>query len=266
MLDRPLTLARGGLREGAALALASEGGRRRPAASAAHDLPGLPQGGVGSAVLEQLVVRADLAEEAVLDDRDAVGVVRGVQAMGDRDDRPAVEHRAERALEVAGGARVEERGRLVEHERVRVGEDEPRERELLGLRRRQRLAAGADRRLETVGQRLGPLERVDRRERRLELGVRRLRSREPQVVGQRADEDVLLLRDERDLLPERLERELDETDAADLDLPVRGGWIPASSRPRVDLPAPDGPTTATRSPGRRSRSIPWSTSRPSTYA
>ena len=38
--------------------------------------------------------------------------------------------------------------------------------------------------------------------------------------------------------------------------------MPASSRPSVDLPAPDGPTTATRSPGSRSRSMPCRTSRP----
>ena len=43
--------------------------------------------------------------------------------------------------------------------------------------------------------------------------------------------------------------------------PTRGGWMPASRRPSVDLPAPDGPTTATRSPGFRSRSMPCSTSR-----
>ena len=83
----------------------------------------------------ELVVRAELVQQAVLDDGDPVGVVGGVQAVRDRDDRPAVEHRGERALEVARRARVEERGRLVEHERVRVGEHEPRERELLRLRR-----------------------------------------------------------------------------------------------------------------------------------
>ena len=59
-----------------------------------------------------------------------------------------------------------------------------------------------------------------------------------------------------------LELQVDESDAAELDRPVRGGWIPASRRPSVDLPAPDGPTTATRSPGCRSRSMPWRTSRP----
>ena len=46
-------------------------------------------------------------------------------------------------------------------------------------------------------------------------------------------------------------------------LPEVGGLMPASIRPSVDLPDPEGPTTASRSPGTSSRSIPWSTSTPS---
>ena len=73
--------------------------------------------------------------QPVLDDGDPVGVVRGVQPVRDGDHGAAVEHRGERALEVAGGARVDQRGRLVEHQRVRVGEHQPGQRELLRLRR-----------------------------------------------------------------------------------------------------------------------------------
>ena len=171
---------------------------------------------------------------------------------------------AEGALEVARSAWVEQRGGLVEDERVGIGEHQPRERELLGLARGERLASGADHRLEPFRQRLGPFEGVDGGERALELGRARLRAREAEVVRERPDEDVLLLRDESDLPAQRLERQVDQADTADLTFPVRGGWMPESSRPSVDLPAPDGPTTATRSPGSSSRSIPCSTSRPST--
>ena len=52
---------------------------------------------------------------------DAVGVVGGVQAVRDGDDRPPVEDGGERAFEPARGARVEERGRLVQDQGVRVG-------------------------------------------------------------------------------------------------------------------------------------------------
>ena len=44
--------------------------------------------------------------------------------------------------------------------------------------------------------------------------------------------------------------------------PERGPSMPASSRPRVDLPAPEGPTMASRSPGARSSATPLRTSRP----
>jgi hypothetical protein len=117
-------------------------------------------------------VRAELPEQAVFDDGDAVGV-RRVEPVRDRDHRAPVEHRPEPALEMARRPRVEQRGCLVEDERVGIGEDEPGERELLGLWRRERLAAGPDRCLEPVRERARPLERVHRPKRSLELGVRR---------------------------------------------------------------------------------------------
>ena len=49
-------------------------------------------------------------------------------------------------------------------------------------------------------------------------------------------------------------------------VPSRGALMPASSRPSVDLPEPDGPTIASRSPGSRSSVTPWRTSWPSRYA
>jgi hypothetical protein len=42
-----------------------------------------------------------------------------------------------------------------------------------------------------------------------------------------------------------------------------GGWMPASMRPSVDLPAPDGPTMASRSPTTMPMPMPCSTSCPS---
>ena len=139
-----------------------------------------------------------------------------------------------------GGARIEQRRRLVEHERVRIGEHEPREGELLGLRRRERGAAGADDRLQPIGQRLHPVRRVDGVERRQELGVGRSCAREPQVVGERADEDVLLLRHERDLAAERVELEIDERHAPDLDRARRGRMDPGEQAAERRLARPRG--------------------------
>ena len=96
-------------------------------------------------------MRAELVQETVLDDGDAVGVVGCVQSMGDRDNGASREHRRERALEVASRTRIEQRGGLVQYEGVRIGEHEPREGKLLGLSRSERRTAGADGRLEPLG-------------------------------------------------------------------------------------------------------------------
>ncbi len=82
---------------------------------------------------DQLVVRAELGDHPVLHHGHPVGVVRGEEPVRDRDHGATVEDGGQRALEVPGGARVDQRGRLVEDQRVRVGEHEAGERDLLGL-------------------------------------------------------------------------------------------------------------------------------------
>ena len=90
--------------------------------------------------------------------------------------------------------------------------------------------------------------------------------REPEVVGERADEDVLLLRDERDLLAQRLQRELDEMDAADLDAARPGRVDPREEPAERRLACAGGPDDRDALARPRSRSMPCSTSRPETYA
>ena len=71
-----------------------------------------------------------------------------------------------------------------------------------------------------------------------------------QVVAQRADEDVVLLGDQGDVAAHRLRGQLGRArPRPSRCVPVRGRCSPASSRPRVDLPAPDGPTMAMPLPG-----------------
>ena len=158
-----------------------------------------------------------LGQPAVLDHGDAVGVVRRLEPVRDRDDGAALEDGGQRLLQVTGRARIEQRGRLVEHERVRVGEHEPCERDLLLLRRRQWVTARADDGLEPERQHLEPRPRIDGLERGPELIVGRLHPGQPEVVRDRADEDVLFLRHERHLLPQRLQLEVHEADVAHLD-------------------------------------------------
>ena len=124
-------------------------------------------------------------------------------------------------------ARVEQRRRLVEHERVRVGEHEPRERELLRLRGRERRRRRRRRPSRAPsGSASAHSSASTAASASASSRVARVGPREPQVLGERPDEDVLLLRDERDLAAQRLEREVDEADAADLD-PARARRVDA---------------------------------------
>ena len=194
--------------------------------------------------------------------RDAVGVVGGVQPVGDRHDGAALEQVVHRALERARGARVDERGRLVEHQRVRVGDDQPRQRDLLGLRRGERVAAGADHGVEALGQPLHPQQRPDRPQRLAHGLVVGVLAGQHDVVAHRADEDVVLLGDERDLGAQHLEGEVDQLDAADggragpraVDAREQAtqGRLARAARPDDGEPLADA----------QRRSTPWSTSWP----
>ena len=102
--------------------------RMRPLA-----VPGAPERGVGAVGRDQLVVGAEFGDPAVLHHRHPVGVVGRLQAVRDGDDRPALQHGGQRPFRVPGGRRVQQRGRLVQDHRVRVGQHHPGQGELLGL-------------------------------------------------------------------------------------------------------------------------------------
>ena len=95
--------------------------------------PATPQRGVLAVQRDELVVRAEFGDHAVDDHAYAVGVVGGVETVRDGDHGATREDGAQGALEVARGARIEQRGRLVKHEGVRVAQDQAGEGQLLGL-------------------------------------------------------------------------------------------------------------------------------------
>ncbi len=85
---------------------------------------------------------------------------------------------------------------------MRVGQHQPGQRQLLGLRRRQGGAAGADLGVQAVRQAGHPLARVHRVQRGAQFGVVGVGAGQPEVVAQGAHEDVVLLVDQGHLGPD----------------------------------------------------------------
>jgi hypothetical protein len=73
--------------------------------------------------LEQLVEPSTLRDAAVLHDQDLVGAPDRRQAVGDDDRCAAAEQPVERALDENLRRAVDVRGRLVEDENARIGEE-----------------------------------------------------------------------------------------------------------------------------------------------
>ena len=137
------------------------------------------------------------AIRAVVEHDDPVGVDDRADALGDDDDRRVLRLGTQRRAQPRVGAGVERREAVVEQVHARPLDERPGDRQPLALAAGDVGAALVDGRVETARHggdevaRLGDLERVP------ELGVGRVRPAEAQVVGDRAAEQVGLLRDER---------------------------------------------------------------------
>ena len=114
--------------------------------------PGLPQRGVRSAGSDKVIVSPVFADHTVLDDRDCVGIVGRLQAVGNGDHGATVKDCGERLLEVPSRSWVEQGGGLIKHKCVRVGEHQPSQRNLLCLCRADTHAAAAYLGVESVSE------------------------------------------------------------------------------------------------------------------
>ena len=209
----------------------------------------------------QLVVAARSRRSALLDDGDPVRVVRREQPVGDRDDRPPSSTAAsERSRCRAARDRSARSPRPAPGCAGRRGPAGPAR--AAGPAPGERSPAGADLGVEAVGQRVHPLQRVDRVERRADVVVVGAVGAASARFSRSVPTKTWCSWVTSATWPAGRPAAARQPDAADGHRPVRGAWMPASSRPRVDLPAPDGPTIASRSPARTSRSTPCSTSRP----
>ena len=111
---------------------------------------------------EQLVVRALLDDPAVVEHDDLPGAADRRQAVGDHDRRAPGEQPPHALLDPALGVDVDVRGRLVEHEDPRVGDQRARERDELALAGRELDAALADLGVVAVLERRDEVVRADR--------------------------------------------------------------------------------------------------------
>ena len=94
-----------------------------------------------------------LGDPAVLDHEDRVGLADRREPVGDHERGAALERGRERLLHGGLGLAVEVRGGLVEHDDVGRLEQQPRDGHALLLAAGEAVAAVADDRVETVGQR-----------------------------------------------------------------------------------------------------------------
>src|SRR5262245_15383215 len=112
--------------------------------------PRAVQLGIVTAGGDEIVVRTELREPAVVHDADAVGASRGRQPVRDDDRRTPRHEVLERTLYRMLGTGIEVRRRLVEDEDGRVGQRGAGERNELPLPRRKARTAFTDLGVEAV--------------------------------------------------------------------------------------------------------------------
>ena len=154
---------------------------------------------------------------------------------------------------------IERRGRLVEHQDRRVLQDHPGERDALALAAGQFDAALADMRVEAgaavpVLQPLDEFERVRAPRRVDDLRLARLGPAVADVVADRAVQQRGVLRHHADLRPQALLGQPGDVAAVDQDAAPFRPVEAEEQVHQVDLPAPERPTSPTRSPGATSSS------------
>jgi hypothetical protein len=202
--------------------------------------------------LDELGVRAPLGHPAVVEHDDLVDGVQAVQFVGDQQGGPAGRGRQQIRGQRAAVGRVQVRGGLVQDEQGRVGQQRTGQREPLALAAGQFGAVRADRRIPAQRQRGDPAEQpgVGRGPRK--FGVTGLRPTFSRMVASKIcgswAQPLMTARTSSGSYPARsrpFSRAVPELRSTNLN----------STAASVDLPAPVAPTSATRRPGPRSRSI-----------
>ena len=195
-------------------------------------------------------VGAFLDDPAVVHDHDPVGRADGREAVGD-DDRRAVLHQpVERVLDQPLAFRVERRGRFVEQQQGRVAQQRAGDRDALALPARQARAAFAHEGVEALGKRaqeilgIGVARRLPKLRPRSRPNCRSADCRGREAAKITASCGTIAMRWRMSAGSASL-----QIDAVEQDAPVLRIVEALGELERVVLPAPDGPTTASRSRG-----------------
>ena len=153
----------------------------------------------------------------MLHDEDLVGAADRREAVGDDDRRAAAQQPVERVLDQDLGRPVDVRGRLVEDQDARVGEQRARDRDQLTLAGGQAGAALAHLVLEPALEAARDAVDADRARDVLHLLVGRLGLREADVVGDRAGEQERVLEHDAELAAVGAQLERAQVVAVDAD-------------------------------------------------
>ncbi len=144
-------------------------------------------------------MRAAFDDAAVIEHQDAVGVDDAGEPVRQDQGRAPGHQAVERALDDGFVLGIDRRQRLVENEDRRVAQQRPRDRQPLPLSAREPQAALADQSGIALRQRGDEVVRIGGARRRDDLRRRRIRLAEPQIVLDRAVEQISVLPHHGDL-------------------------------------------------------------------
>jgi hypothetical protein len=172
---------------------------------------------VESRPLLELLVGAEVGEAAAVEDGDAVGEVEGGAAVGDQEGGPALHDVLQRLVDLVLHAGVHRRGRVVEDEQPRVGEERAGERDALALAAGEGQAVLADLGGVAVGQLGDEAIRLSGAGGGRDLLVGGVGAAVRDVGADRVREEERVLGDQADRGPQGVEGELADVVPADQD-------------------------------------------------
>src|SRR5579883_1796948 len=159
---------------------------------------------VMAAAAQELVMAPDLDDASTLKHDDPIGRAYRTQPVGDDDRCTPLEKQAESLLDPNLGLGVDVRGRLIQNQDARIGQERAGKGEELALTSREIGAALGEARRVAQWERHDEVMQANGLTGRLHLGASGVRPPELEVLGNRPRKKERILEDEPELTPERL--------------------------------------------------------------